>query len=463
MRLFDSLPNPSPLFAALVAVGLALPAGGRAAEDVPAFEVGSYGRFQLGSDLQGRPGHQTNVVAFGPRLIEPSYQQLDFYYRVLAPTGELGTRARLVAALGLGEEAFHYTGRFEASLALRNLYVEVEDVLARDLSIWAGSRMYRGDDIFLLDCWPLDNLNTLGAGAQARLGGLEAAVHFGVNRLDNVYQLQILEAPIEEGIGARSDVSLERQRSILSLRLVHPVTDHGRARLYFERHDLPPGEQVNPESGEIKALPRDAGWLLGAQATAWSGDGLWASVWGKLGMGLGAYGELTAPFGLSLDRKAEGARFGLVAVSGAIERSRFALPVAALFASFRDASGLPNNARDYEELVLNARPVVYLTDTVHLALDASWQLRAPHAFSADGVTPARASVAQFGVMPMIAPAGTGLWSRPALRLIYAVRLLSDDARRVLYPETDVRRERGVEHYLGAGVEWWFNSTYAQAK
>ena len=28
------------------------------------------------------------------------------------------------------------------------------------MGIWAGSRMYRGDDIYLLDFWPLDNLNT---------------------------------------------------------------------------------------------------------------------------------------------------------------------------------------------------------------------------------------------------------------------------------------------------------------
>jgi len=452
-----TLPHAAALLAALL---LAAPPAA-AAEDEPIFSVGSYGRFQFGGDLQGRPGHQTNVVAFGPRLIEPSYQQLDFYYRVLAPTGDLGTRARLVAALGLGEEAFHYTGEFQASLALRNMYIEVEDVLFKDLSLWAGSRMYRGDDIYLLDVWPLDNLNTLGAGAQAKLGELEAALHVGVNRLDNAYQLQILEASLDDSVGSRTDVSLERQRSIVSLRLVHPVGKNARARLYAERHDLPPGERKNLQSGEVQALPRDAGWVVGAQATAWTDSKSWASIWGKLGTGLGAYGEMTAPFGLSLERKSAGARLALVALTGAMEAERFAVPVAAYFSSFSDASGLENNARDYEEVVVDVRPVFYLTETVHLALDASYQLRAPHAFGPDGESPQRASVAQFGVMPMIVPGGTGLWSRPSLRLIYAVRLLSEDARRVLYAETDARRDRGVDHYLGLGVEWWFNSTYAK--
>jgi maltoporin len=399
------------------------------------------------------------VVAFGPRLIEPSYQQLDFYYRALAPTGELGTRARLVAALALGEEAFHYTGNFEASIALRNMYIEVDDVLTKGLSVWAGSRMYRGDDIYLLDVWPLDNLNTIGAGAQMKIEKVEAAVHFGMNRLDNDYQLQIIEAPSDDSIGARTDTSLERQRSILSLRLVRPFGEHMRGRLYAERHDLPSGERENTDSGEIQALPADSGWVVGAQGTAWNGTGIWGSIWAKLGTGLGAYGDLTAPFGLSLERKSEGARLALVALSGAWEHERFALPVAAYFSSFADATGLDNNSRDYEEFVIDARPVVYLTDKIHLALDASYQLRAPHTFGEDGVTPKRASVAQFGVMPMLVPGGKGLWSRPSIRLIYAVRLLSDDAREMLWAETDERRDRSVEQYLGMGVEWWFNSTY----
>jgi len=58
-------------------------------------------------------------------------------------------------------EPFHYTGRFEAQVALRNLYVETG---ACGWTFWVGERMFRGDDIYLLDYWPLDNVNTLGGG-----------------------------------------------------------------------------------------------------------------------------------------------------------------------------------------------------------------------------------------------------------------------------------------------------------
>jgi len=424
----------------------------------PDFSFGSYGRFQIGSDLNGRPGRSVNVVSFGPRLVEPSYQELDFYYRVLRPHGDLGTRARLVVGLALGEEAFHYTGKFEATLALRNMYVETDDIFLKDLSLWAGSRSYRGDDIHLLDFWPLDNLNTLGGGAQFKWKGFEARAHFGVNRIDNDYQLQILSAPVEDGIGSRPDVTLERQRSIASFRLSYEILSFARARLYTERHDLPPGEQVDRSTGERRALPRDSGWVLGGQVTAWNKRGLWGSLFAKLGTGLGAYGEMSRPNGLSLDRSTTGARLGLIALTGAWEQERFAIPAAIYFSSFSDATG-SETARDYEELAFDFRPVAYLTERVHLALDFSYQLRAPHRYTDDGVSPFRASVTQIGLMPMIVPGGRGLWTRPAIRFLYAVRFLSDDARTTLFPETDVRYGKKVGHYLGVGVEWWFNSSY----
>jgi len=424
----------------------------------PAFQFGSYGRLQIGTDLRGRTGRQTNVTARGPRLIEPSYQELYFHYRMLDPTGETGTTAKLVATLALGEEAFHYTGDFDVSLAMRNMFVQVDDLFWEGFSLWAGSRMYRGDDIYLLDYWPLDNLNTLGGGLQFEVAGLEVALHVGVNRLDNDYQLQIIESPAYDAIGAVSDESLDRQRSIVSLRLTYPILQNGLVRLYAERHDLPSGEELELDTGATYAWPRDSGWVVGAQLKGWArGPGLSGSLWFKFGQGLGAYGEMTAPFGLSLDRKTDAAKLFTAALSGAWTQSRFAIPLAAYVSIFRDASGLTNNARDYEEVVVNIRPTVFLLRQLHLALDASYQLRAPHTFSDDNATPRRAQVAQIGLMPTFVPGGDGWLGRPAIRAIYAIRFLNADARQALYGSADERFERGVDHFLGLSVEWWFNS------
>ena len=72
----------------------------------------------------------------------------------------------MVATLALGHPIFHYDGDFDARLAVRNLYLEERDLGLEGLSLWMGSRMLRGDDIYLLDFWPLDNLNTVGGGVR---------------------------------------------------------------------------------------------------------------------------------------------------------------------------------------------------------------------------------------------------------------------------------------------------------
>ena len=36
--------------------------------------------------------------------------------------------------------------------------------VATSVSAWVGSRMYRGDDIYLFDYWPLDDHNIVGGG-----------------------------------------------------------------------------------------------------------------------------------------------------------------------------------------------------------------------------------------------------------------------------------------------------------
>lgn len=68
-------------------------------------------------------------------------------------------------------------------------------------------------------------------------------------------------------------------------------------------------------------------------------------------------------------------------------------------------------------------------------------------------------VTQLGVMPYFSPLGQGLFARPQLRLVYALSL-RDAGARSFYAADDVASQRGVEHYVGVSVEWWFNaSTY----
>src|SRR4051812_28905666 len=144
------------------------------------FAFGSYGRMIAATDFKGRPGRDADIVAHGSRLDQSNYVELelrrDDYWQ------KTDSSTRLVATLALANPIFHYNGEFNVKMAVRNLYLESRDLGAKGLSFWAGSRMYRGDDIYLLDFWPLDNLNTMGAGARYDLKKTTyVAVHGGFN------------------------------------------------------------------------------------------------------------------------------------------------------------------------------------------------------------------------------------------------------------------------------------------
>ena len=68
-------------------------------------------------------------------------------------------------------------------------------------------------------------------------------------------------------------------------------------------------------------------------------------------------------------------------------------------------------------------------------------------------------VARASLIPIVAPLGRGTYSRPFIYGIYTLSWLSADAQYYLFEPQDVRAGRSIVHYLGLGVEWWFNSSY----
>jgi hypothetical protein len=68
-------------------------------------------------------------------------------------------------------------------------------------------------------------------------------------------------------------------------------------------------------------------------------------------------------------------------------------------------------------------------------------------------------VFHFSLMPILSPLGRGTYARPFLYLVYTVSVADKDTRDLLYDPTDFRYAYGTTHYLGGGVEWWFNSSY----
>ncbi len=117
------------------------------------------------------------------------------------------------------------------------------------------------------------------------------------------------------------------------------------------------------------------------------------------------------------------------------------------------------NPQSYTEGIVAARPTLYFGKYVHLAAELSYQRRV-----SDGVDPyagrvLRPEVFRFSLMPIVSPTGRGTYARPHLYVVYTVSSLNQDALDTLYDPLDFRAGYGVTHYLGGGVEWWFNSSY----
>jgi maltoporin len=433
------------------------------------FEFGSYGRVYAASDLRGGTGRGTNVVAFGPRIVdEGSYAELELRRE---DKWTEHVKGRVVATLALFPPFFHFSGDATQAIAVRNLYAQGT---YDNLTMWAGSRMYRGDDIYLLNWWPLDNQNTVGGGIGAPIyksGGEPGRtqyetilqLHAGQQRLDNPYQFQQIPVVAPFGFGTVDVTKLDRPRTIETAKLTQFVRPGGgaagfKAILYGELHQISAGTFNDPLTKMDRGLPEDSGWMLGSQLTYFTGKrDTYASLVLRHARGIAAYDPLAVPITFALDRTVTGASETQIALSGNYEQEQFSILWAAYVRFFRDGSSAPTSTQKYDEGAAVVRPSVFFGDYFGLSLEGSYQQRRIAVLQPGTNDQLGASVTKLGVIPYFSPSGRGSYKRPQIRLLY-VASFRDSGTRALYPVEDVFSQRKTEHFLGLGAEWWFNSS-----
>jgi maltoporin len=431
------------------------------------FEFGSYGRVRVASDLRGGTGRPANIVSHGARFDETDYAELELR-REDKITADVDSK--VVATMALFGPFFHFTGKPTDNIGVRNLYAQAR---YKDVTLWAGARMYRGDDIYVLDYWPLDNQNTVGGGVGAKVYETKAEngtayetrvqAHFGMNRLDDTYQYQKLSVVAPFGFGTTDITKLDRPRMVETLKLTELVKS-GKDKsgfkviLYGEAQELSAGVYTDTNTHVEQALPSETGFLVGSELAYFTGErDTYVALFLKHARGIAAYDPLSVPLTFAADRSVGNATESLIALGGNYERGAFGLVGGAYFRAFRDASATQTGTQKYDEGAVVLRPQAYISDHFGVALDASYQARRTAIVdpSTDGAL--TASVVRTALMPYFSPWGRGSFKRPQLYAIYAATF-RDSGARALYAPEDAFAQRKVEHFAGIGAEWWFNSS-----
>jgi hypothetical protein len=432
------------------------------------FRFGSYGRVIAGTDLHGGKPEKILVVAHGPRIVEDSYLELDVSYGFVTPHG---AKLRPVITLAFDGTLFHDTGQFDAHPALRNLFLDA--TITPELTLWAGSRMYRGDDIYLFDYWPLDNQNTLGAGAFYHRDHIELAAHAGVNRLLDPFQYQQIQVP-NPAQGSVVVTQLNRQRMIASataayVMLKPPEQLSMRFKLHAQIHELPSGtratgcDATGANCDGFQSLPSDSGFLVGAEASFFGmapsalGFRRHLNLFMRYAKGLAAFDELAAPTSVGPDLTTTNANELSFGASGNWDSPFGNMMVGALSRRFEDASGNASNPNDGWEYALDARPLAKVLPDWFVGADISYQARFPQGLNPITLRAEDPAVFQFAPMIVYSPMGPSAYDRPQIRLVYRIAHLNDGALDQYVPD-DPRHGRPWQYFLGVQAEWWFNSS-----
>ena len=323
--------------------------------------------------------------------------------------------------------------------------------------------MVRGDDIYLFNFWPLDNLNLIGGGLRYALEDIgELAITVGASQPDDPFQRQEVLVPARVGFTPETVVFLDRPRIVVAAKLTwwplgRFVRDGLKAIVYYEQHVLPAGTRER-DDGLLENLPDDTGFVLGAQLGGYlTGSRTFANLFVRYARGLGAYDPLGVPFtegSVIQTGRAEELR---VALSANVEHGVFGVQIGGYFRYFRDADPNVFGRGSLSEGVLDVRPMVWLDRFVGVAVDLSYQGMQSSALDELTGRPESGNVFKLGVLPFVSPFGRGTYTRPHIRLIYSLTV-RDDGARALYPALDPRSFNTVEHFLGIGVEWWFSSS-----
>ena len=438
------------------------------------FSLGSYGRAGIGYSLgAANSDYPQSLNLNGMGSIGGRFEENDYFELASAmhftPTiaGKDSTKINVQARFAFYTTQGQLIGNVSnksiggITTALPELFAEANNIMGSDWSVWIGARLFRGEDIHIIDHYYFDDHSGQGVGIKHKNTQFSVIFTGSIDTTSTLppnFYLNIVNGTPTLGLRNRYVSILE-----------HTImTNKGYLKLLGEFHRLPSGTTQN--AATKYNYPADVGYVVGAK--------YYKNIPSELP---GSFNAISARYGTGIANGGDGGSSRTYITYGGpnLETNSFkkanslaltetflwnlnknySLNGYAIYTKSRGASDSLNKAPDYlgkqllfnrkQDIALGARGTWYIKNWLHLLheFDLAWRKDGTQNF---------AQMTKFTIAPTLVPTSVrDVWARPHFRLVYSVAHYNKFAADNLYsPYLAQSGTKSWGQYLGVKVEWW---------
>ena len=437
------------------------------------FSFGTYGRVGIGYGLGTEAAfpqslNLNGMGSIGGRFEENDYLELASAFHFSPKTSETKTtkisvQARFAFYTTQGQLIGNVSDRSIGGIttALPELFAEAKNINGSDWSVWVGARLFRTDDIHIIDHFYFDDHSGQGVGIQHKNTKFSVIFTGSIDTTSTLppnFYLNIVNGTPTLGL---------RNKYVSVLEHEIPVKN-GYLKLMGEFQRLPSG--VEKDADTEYSYPADYGFVIGTKynksiSTKLPGSFNAVSVRYGTGIANGGDGGSSRTYmtygapNLETNSFKKANSFAFTETFLLNLSKKYSLNGYAIYTKSRGASDSLNKAPDYlgkhllfnrkQDISFGARGTYYLKNWLHLLheLDFAWRKDGTQDF---------AQMTKFTIAPTLVPtAKNDVWERPHFRFVYSVAHYNKFAADNLYsPYLAQSGSKSWGQYIGVKAEWW---------
>ena len=437
------------------------------------FSFGTYGRVGIGYGLGTEAAfpqslNLNGMGSIGGRFEENDYLELASAFHFSPKSEEakktkISLQARFAFYTTQGQLIGNVSDKSIGGIttALPELFAEAKNINGSDWSVWVGARLFRGDDIHIIDHFYFDDHSGQGIGVQhknTKFSVIFAGSIDTTSTLPPNFYLNIVNGTPTLGLRNKYISILEHDLQV----------KNGYVKLMAEFQRLPSG--VSEDETTVYSYPADYGYVLGAKYHK--------NILKKLP---GSFNSVSVRYGSGIANGGDGGSSRTYVTYGApnLETNSFkkansfaftetfllnlskkySLNAYAIYTKSRGASDSLNKAPDYlrkqmlfnrkQDISFGARGTYYFNNWLHLLheLDFAWRKDGTQDF---------AQMTKITLAPTLVPtAKRDVWERPHFRFVYSIAHYNQFAADNLYsPYLAQSGPKNLGQYIGVKAEWW---------